>query len=90
MYPNGYRIAMSFFLSLDDVDFCFDQGFWDESGEVGHYFFDLWAAAGEACDGGRAGEDERGDLFGEAFDVGTVLAADGDAELDFWDVVLVR
>ena len=31
---------MSFFLSLDDVDFCLDQGFGDQGGEVGHDLFD--------------------------------------------------
>lgn len=73
-------------LRLDDIDLCLDQRFRDQSREVGHDFFHLWAAAGEAGDGGWAGEDERSDLFGEAFDIGAVVAADADAELDFGDV----
>jgi len=64
---------------LKDIDFGLDQRLRDEGGEVGHYFFDLWAAAGEACDAGRAGEDERGDLFGKAFNVGFVLTANADS-----------
>ena len=65
-----------FALCLDDLDFWGDEGFGDQGGEVGHDLFDFGAAAGEACDGWRAGEDERGDLFGKAFDVGFVLASD--------------
>ena len=37
-------------------------------------------------DAGRAGEDEWGDLFGEAFDVGFVLAADANAKLNLGNI----
>ena len=61
----GAREKARSLLRLDDLYLHFDQRVWYQGGEVGHDIFDLWAAAGEACDGGRAGEDERGDLLAQ-------------------------
>lgn len=58
----------------------------DEGGEVRHDLLDLRAAAGKACDGGRAGQDERCDLFREPLNVRLALPANADPELYFGDV----
>lgn len=58
----------------------------DEGGEVRHYLLDLRAAAGKAGDGGRAGQDERRDLFREPLNVGLALPANADPELHLGDV----
>lgn len=78
-FERSYSFFITQTLRLDDLDFRGDEELGDQGGEVGHDPFDFGAAAGEACDGGRAGEDERGDLFGEAFHVEAGLAADADA-----------
>ena len=69
------------YLRLDDLYLCFNQRLRNEGREIGHYFFDFRAAAGEACDGRRAGQDQRRDLFSETFDICLVLSTNADTQL---------
>src|SRR5690606_25929014 len=59
----------------------FDLGPVDERRPVGHHFLYLRAAAGEAGNARRPGEDQRGDLPGEALHRRPVLSADPDPQL---------